>query len=177
MQTMNDFLAHFRAQRAATRKLVAAVPGEHFGWAPAPNAFTFGDVVRHMMQSEVFWRRMIVAAARGEAYDPFRVEGTSNERMAAVRHLNLQASKSDKFGTSVVECLDRWAEIQAKTEAEFAAIPASAFHAPVEHPLAAMRGLVWEACLGMLEHEIHHRGQLSAYLKMVEVEQPASLFE
>ncbi len=29
--------------------------------------------------------------------------------------------------------------------------------------------------LVMLEHEAHHRGQLTAYLKMLEVDQPAAV--
>ncbi len=175
MQTMAEYLEHFRAQRRATRKLVASVPEQHFAWAPTTNSFTCGDLVRHMMQAEVFWRRLIVAAGRGEQYDPFQLSGSSTERLTAARPVNLAGSKSEKFGTSFVDCLERWAEIQSKTEAELSALPAEAFHAPVDHPLATLRGPLWEACLGLLEHEIHHRGQLSAYLKVIGVEQPASL--
>ena len=58
MHTMTAFLEHFRRQRRATRKLVASIPDAHFTWAPTRDAFSCADVVRHMMQAEVFWRRL-----------------------------------------------------------------------------------------------------------------------
>ena len=177
MKTTAEYLDHYRAQRRGTRKLVAAIPEDCFDWAPSSSAFTVGDTVRHMMQAELFWRRLIVAAANGERYDPFNVAGDSAARLDAIRTRNLQASKSPKFGATAAECLERWAAIQADTERELAALAPTAFETIVEHPLAVMRGPVWEACLGMLEHEIHHRGQISAYLKVLGVEQPASLFD
>jgi uncharacterized damage-inducible protein DinB len=42
----------------------------------------------------------------------------------------------------------------------------------MEHPLLAMRVPVWDMFLVFIEHEIHHRGQLSAYLKALGVDQP-----
>jgi uncharacterized damage-inducible protein DinB len=177
MQSMGEFLRHYRMQRQATRKLVAAIPEAYFAWTPSPTAFSCGDLVRHMMQAESFWRRLIVAGARGEGYDPFALTGTSTDRLTAFRASNLQTSKSEKFGATASECLQRWSEIQEKTERELGALPPEAFTASVAHPLATLSGPVWEACLGMIEHEIHHRGQLSAYLKMIGVEQPASLFD
>ena len=177
MQTMAQFLEHYRLHRSATRKLVAAISEAHFQWAPSDRSFSCADLVRHMMQAENFWRRLIVAAAKGERYDPFQLNGTSTDRLTAFREGNLQSSRNEKHGSSVQECLDRWAEIQAKTESELQALPPASFNAPVEHPLATLNGPVWEACLGMVEHEIHHRGQLSAYLKVIGVDQPASLFD
>jgi uncharacterized damage-inducible protein DinB len=46
----------------------------------------------------------------------------------------------------------------------------------LEHPLSGFRGRLWELLLMMLEHESHHRGQLSAYLKVLRIETPAALF-
>ena len=45
----------------------------------------------------------------------------------------------------------------------------------VVHPLMDLRLPLWEMLLTMVGHEIHHRGQLSAYLKMLGVEQPPFL--
>jgi uncharacterized damage-inducible protein DinB len=176
MQTMEQFLEFFRIQRRATRTLVDAVPTEHFDWAPSPSAFSCAGLVRHLMQSEVFWRRLLAAAARGEPYDPFNLTGNATERLTALREGNLRSSGSEKFGTSVRACLDLWAEIQAKTERELASWPPEAMVARVTHPLAVMEGPLWEALLFFVAHEVHHRGQLSAYLKVLGVEQPASLF-
>jgi uncharacterized damage-inducible protein DinB len=177
MQTMAEFLEYFRRQRAATRKLVASIPDDHFAWAPNPGAFACGDLVRHMMQAEWFWRKLIVASARREHYDPLGLSGTASERLEAMRDRNLQAARSPKFGATAAECLERWADIQSVTETELSALPPEAFHARTVHPLAVVEGPLWEACLFMVGHEVHHRGQLSAYLKVLGVPQPASLFD
>lgn len=176
MRTMADFLEHFRRQRGWTRTLVEAIPSEHFDWAPTESAFSCGDLVRHLMQAEVFWCRLLTRAAAGGALDPFALEGTAEERLRAFRPGNLAASHEDKYGESVEDCLVRWATIQERTEREFAAVPDVAlYEVEVDHPLTRMEAPLWQMLLTMVEHEGHHRGQLSAYLKFLGVEQPAAV--
>jgi uncharacterized damage-inducible protein DinB len=172
MRSIQDFLTHYRRQRVWTRALVAAIPAEHVGWAPRPGEFSCLGLVRHMMQAEVFWRRLLVAGARGEAYDPFRLPGALAERLAAFREPNVRSSESPKYGRDVEECLARWTEIQRETEADLGAIPEDKLGVEIYHPLAGLRAPLWEMALVMVEHEGHHRGQLSAYLKSLGVAQP-----
>lgn len=176
MQTIEEFLAHFRRQRAWTRAIVAAVPEEKFDWAPAEDAFSCGDLVRHLIQSEIFWTRLIEHGARGEEFDPFDLEEPPGDRrMTAFRGHNLQAAHNPRYGTSPGECLAKWEEVSAETERRLQTIEDEALHARrMHHPLAGLEGPVWEFLVAMLEHEAHHRGQLSAYLKMLGVPQPAA---
>src|SRR5947199_10361277 len=100
------------------------------------------------------------------------------QRMTAFRKPNLESSRGDgaKYGASFAACLESWRGVQAKTEEQFAALtPEQLAGAQVEHPLLALRTPLWEMLLTMVGHEVHHRGQLSAYLKMLGVEQPAAL--
>ena len=176
MKTIEDFLIHFRRERAWTRTLFAAVPEEHASWAPGPDDFSCLGLLRHLMQAEVFWRRLLLAAARGEPFDPFRLPGTTTERLAAFRAPNVQASRSEKYGASVAECLANWVEIQAATESELRTITPEQFEsASARHPLSGMTARLWELALVMFSHEGHHRGQLSAYLKVLGVPQPPIL--
>jgi uncharacterized damage-inducible protein DinB len=176
MRTMQEFLDHFRRQRAWTRKVVASVPEEHFGWAPAAETFSCGDLVRHLMQAEIFWCRLLVRAVHGEAIDPFQLAGDAEDRMRAFRRANLELSHADKHGVSFAECLERWGEIQRRTEAELGALPDDALHGvEVDHPLTTLHAPLWQMLLVMVEHEAHHRGQLTAYLKMLGVDQPAAV--
>ncbi len=173
---IDAFLRHFRRQREWTHALVRAVPEEHFSWAPAPDAFTCGGLVVHLIQSEVFWRRMLLAAAKGQGFDPFQLQGSGPERMVALRPGNLASSGSSKFGSTFAECLAAWREIQARTEAELATL-ADLDLATIEvtHPLTTLTTSAAEMLLIKLEHEAHHRGQLSAYLKQLGLPQPPVL--
>lgn len=176
MRTVEDFLAHYRRQRRWTLDLVRAVPEEHFGWAPAPDAFTCGGLVRHLIQAESFWRKLLLAAAAGESYDPFEPLGLPERgpaRMVAFRPRNRASSDDSKLGSTFAQCLAAWEAVQAKTEAALAAItPEQLARAEMHHPLTGMRAPLWEALLVFVEHEAHHRGQLSAYLKALGVPQP-----
>ena len=117
MRTIEEFLVYFRRQRSWTRSLVAAAPEACFDWRPAPDAFSCGELVRHLIQSEAFWRRLLLAAAAGQRYDPFGLTGTAMQRMTAFRKPNLESSRGDgaKYGASFAACLESWRGVQAKT--------------------------------------------------------------
>jgi uncharacterized damage-inducible protein DinB len=165
-------LERFKRMRRGTRTLVAAIPDAQFDWRPGEGAFSCGDLVRHLMQSEIFWRKLLVAGSRGEPFDPFKIAGTGEERLRTRRPEMLASAHDDKWGTSAADCLARWADIQAKTERELAAIPDHALDVEMEHPLLAIRAPVWDMFMIFIEHEVHHRGQLSAYFKALGIDQP-----
>lgn len=173
MTTIEDFLTQWRRERVWTRALYTAVPEEHAGWAPGPEHFSCLGLLRHTMQAEVFWRRLLLAGARGEAFDPFQLPGTLAERIAAFRAPNVRFSQHEKHGATIAACLDSWIAIQATTESELRVITPEQFAtATAYHPLAGITARLWELALIMIAHEGHHRGQLSGYLKVLGVEQP-----
>ena len=66
--------------------------------------------------------------------------------------------------------------MQAETESAFAAFtPEQLERVVVEHPIAGLRAPLAEMLHYMLSHEIHHRGQLSAYAKVLGLRQPPVL--
>jgi uncharacterized damage-inducible protein DinB len=171
-------LDHFRSQRRWTRELVAAMPDEHFDWTPGDGAFSAGQLVRHLMQAEVFWRRMLERALAGETYDPFAfAEDPGADRMRTFRAPNLQYSADPRLGSSFAALLDAWEGIQADTEGLIAGLTEDQLAGiRLRHPLTGFEGTLHELLLVMLEHEAHHRGQLSAYMKVLGVEQPTTLW-
>jgi uncharacterized damage-inducible protein DinB len=176
MQSIDQFLEHFQLQHHATRTLIAAIPEAHFAWRPSPPHFSLGEIVVHMIQAELFWRRMILMSVKGEAYDPFKLSGSGEERLRGYRPSNVQDAQTTRFGTTFAECLESWGKIHAKTCNEFKVIPPEALQTvSVDHPLLAHRGKLWSFLMLMIEHEVHHRGQLSGYMKLLEVDQPASI--
>ena len=124
----------------------------------------------------MFWRKLIVAGAAGESFDPFQLPGDLRSRVEAFRAPNVAAARREKYGKTFAECLASWEPIQAETEAALAAIPAENLDREILHPLAGLRAPGWEMCWGMIDHESHHRGQLSAYLKMIGVPQAPVIF-
>ena len=177
MTEVEDFLVHFRRQRRWTRDLVAAVPQEHFDWSPGDGSFSCGQLVRHLIQAEVFWRRLLSAALSGKEYDPFGLEGSAGERMRSFRAPNLRASANDKLGTTFDQCLAAWLGVQAETEQMIGSLtPEQLSGIHVRHSLTGLEAYLGEMLMVMFEHEAHHRGQLSAYMKNLGLAQPTSLW-
>jgi len=163
----------WRQERAWTRQLVAAFPESSFGWRPAPDAFSCGELVVHRVQSERFWRRLLVEAAAGRRYDPFGLTGDAPARYAAFREPNFLSAGGPRHPTTFAACLERWAVEQAETDAAFAAFTAEQLAtAIVHHPVAGFVEPLGDMLWFMASHEVHHRGQLSAYAKMLRLPQP-----
>jgi uncharacterized damage-inducible protein DinB len=163
----------WRQERAWTLQLVAAFPESAFSWRPAPDAFSCGELVIHLMQAERFWRRLLVEAAAGRRYDPFGLVGGAEERYAAFREPNFASAQTPRYAATFAGCLERWAAEQAETEGAFAAFtPEQLATAIVHHPVAGLVLPLGEMIWFMASHEVHHRGQLSAYAKMLGLPQP-----
>ncbi|HEV8240412.1 MAG TPA: DinB family protein [Thermoanaerobaculia bacterium] len=163
----------WRQERAWTRQLVAAFPESAFGWRPVPDAFSCGELVIHLIQSERFWRKLLVEAAAGRRYDPFGLPGDAQARYAAFREPNFVSTRAPRHPTTFTGCLERWAAEQAETETAFAAFTAEQLAAAVvHHPVAGLVAPLGEFVWFMASHEVHHRGQLSAYAKMLGIRQP-----
>jgi uncharacterized damage-inducible protein DinB len=166
-------LARFRQEREWTRALVAAFPEDHFGWRPAADAFSCGELVVHLMQSERFWRRLLVEAVAGRDYDPFALTGDAAARYGAFRAYNEAAARRPGQPASFAECLRQWRDVQADSEAAFAAFTAEQLATVmVRHPVSLLVGPLDDMFCFFLGHEAHHRGQLSAYAKMLAQPQP-----
>jgi uncharacterized damage-inducible protein DinB len=171
--TVEHYLFLFRRERGWTRALVAALPEESFDWRPAPDAFSCGEVVRHLILAERFWRRLLVEAVAGRRWDPFGYQGGVVARLEAFRARNLASAASGAEGGTFTACLDHWAKVQRETEAVVAALTAEQLERViVHHPIALFEAPIGEMLHYMMSHEIHHRGQLSAYAKMLGVRQP-----
>lgn len=177
MKDASSALGHYRRQRRWTRDLVSAVPDELFDWAPDGSGFTLGGLVRHLIQAEIFWRRLLEGAAGGREYDPFGVAGDVGERLEQFRDVNVRASRDSRLGESIVDCLRSWEAVQEKTERFIEGLSVKELaEIRARHPLTGLERPLWEMLVVMMEHEAHHRGQLSAYLKSRGVEHPSTLW-
>ncbi len=148
MSEVADFLRWFEGVRRRTRAVAACIPEDRLEWSPGPGRFSAGDLVRHIAATE---RWMWGENARRR---PSRYPG----------HDETLARGKDE----VLAYLDR---MHAETVEILRGLAPSGLEALCETPGGA------ELPVGkwlrlMIEHEIHHRGQLYALLAELGVDAP-----
>ena len=142
------FLDYFEGIRARTRRVVDCVPPGRFDWAPAPERWSFADLVRHLAAIE---RWMFAENAAGR---PSRYPGHGREL----------ADGRD----AVLEYLER---MHRETVEILSGLDAAALARKCETP-GGVSITTWKWLRAMVEHEVHHRGQIYLMLGMLGVETP-----
>ena len=145
---IEPFLAYFENVRARTRRVIAAIPPERFDWTYREGAFTFADLVRHLGAIE---RHMFAENARGR---PSRYPGHGREL-------------ADGYD-AVVEYLDRMHEESVEI---FRRLTPDDLRRRCTTPGGAEIP-VWKWLRAMVEHEVHHRGQIYLMLGILGVPTP-----
>jgi uncharacterized damage-inducible protein DinB len=133
------FVALFQRESATTRKVVAAAPNGHTEYAPTDRCRPAGKLMRHICESEVFFLRGI---ADGE----FQRGGL----------LPPEAQTAEE----IVAWYDENQPLQLKRVSELSG----------EHLIKTILFFKWEMPVHQflpmsLVHAIHHRGQLTSYLR------------
>ena len=146
--TIEPFLSWLRSVRKRTRAIAAAIPADGLEWRPYDTAFSAGDLIRHIAATE---RWMYVENVLGR---PSRYPGHGSE-LAAGRDAVL-GFLDDRHRESI--------ELLATLSPERIAAPCKTV-AGAEIPVALLLRL-------MVEHEIHHRGQLYSLAGQLGVERP-----
>ena len=156
-QSVQEFLGYWRGFRARTRRTLAAFPPDAGPWRPAEGAFCVADLTRHLGRTE---RDFFVARVCGV---PARVaigseaalgRGGSPDMAGALAELDILHTES----CALLAELDRREGSQA-------------LQRRVTTPVGA-EITAWKWLRAMCEHEAHHRGQLSLYLRMLGVDPP-----
>jgi uncharacterized damage-inducible protein DinB len=147
--SVSSFLGYWEKLRGRTRRVVDRIPEERLEWTWKPGHFTLGDLVGHLAGVERWmW-------AENAARRPSRYPGHGEELakgLPAVR---------DYFERLHGESMEIFRSLSDADLAQTCVTPAGA-ELPVGKWLRAM-----------VEHEVHHRGQIYLYLGMIGVETPA----
>jgi uncharacterized damage-inducible protein DinB len=147
MTAHEDSIANFIGVRKRTMKYVNVLPEAMMDWRPAPNKFSIGDIIRHLGSAE----RMFLHAIQNNEwrYPGHQVEkGRTLEE--ATNYLNFcHLTTIEGLRQLTVEQLSR--KVKNALGYEVSA---------------------WRYITAMAEHEIHHRGQLSAYMQMNGIDPP-----
>jgi uncharacterized damage-inducible protein DinB len=148
IQTIEPFLKYFASVRERTMRVARCIPADKIEWTYAPERFTLGDLLRHLALTERYmWAQNVQGQpSRYKAHGAEYADGYENV-LAFVEKLH--AESLEIFERLTDEDLQK----KCKTP-DGAAIT------------------TWKWLRLMVEHEIHHRGQIYIYLSLLGVATP-----
>ena len=155
MSMCETLAAELRQEAKTTRRLLERVPEESFGWKPHEKSMTLGRLAAHVAELP----ELIIPAltqpeldfASGE-FKPFNPESTAGLLEKFDRNIEAAAGLLEKQPD------DRMGEKWRLRSGD---------HVLFEMPRALVVRFVG------LNHVIHHRGQLSVYLRLLDVPLPS----
>lgn len=152
IKTIEPFLEYLAKVRERTERVIAAIPPEQFEWTYAPGRFTLGDLIRHLAAIE---RYMFVENVSGR---PSTYPGHGREL-------------ADGYDAVLAYFKERHAESLELLSRLTPEDLARRCQTPGGASLPA-----WKWLRSMVEHEIHHRGQIYIYLGLLGVEETPRLY-
>ncbi len=147
-QDLDIFLEYLDKVHQRTVRVARCIPADKLEWSYCEGKFTLGDLVRHIAAIE---RYMFVETIQGK---PSRYSGCGDELAGSLE--DVLAFLERMHGESV-EVISR---LTAEDLSRKCTTPGG----------ASIR--VWKWLRAMVEHEIHHRGQIYVYLAMLRVPTP-----
>ena len=145
---IDEFLPYFESIRSRTEHVLECIPRERLDWRPRAGAFSFADLIRHLAAVE---RHMFAENARGL---PSRYPGHGPEL-------------ADGYDAVFAYLRDMHREAMEI----FASLTPEQLAARTETP-GGIRLPCWKWLRAMIEHEVHHRGQIYLMLNLLEVPTP-----
>jgi uncharacterized damage-inducible protein DinB len=148
IQTIQPFLKYLGNVRERTLRVARCIPPDKIEWTYALGKFTLGDLLRHLAVAERYMWAETVQGHPTRKFTHGRELADGYENIMALME-RLHAESLEIFGRLTDEDLQR----KCKT--------------PDDAPIT-----VWKWLRLMLEHEIHHRGQIYLYLGILGVPTP-----
>ena len=145
---MNELISYFDRIRERTMRVVACVPPDRIDWTFKEGKFTFGDVMRHL---------------------------GAIERWMFAENARLRPSAYPGHGRELADGYDAVVDYMKRMHAESMAIFSALSDDDLDRKCmtpggAELRVRKW--LRSMIEHEVHHRGQLYLYCSMLDIPTP-----
>jgi uncharacterized damage-inducible protein DinB len=152
---MNDLVHELNQEAATTRRVLERVPEDQLAWKPHAKSMSLGQLALHTAQTPGMIAGMLAGDTLAVPPDAFQVAQPASRREILDAHTGSVAAAATF--------------LEGLTPQKSAAI----WHlsAGGKEVMAAPRGGVVRALL--LNHWYHHRGQLSVYLRLLDVPLPS----
>ncbi len=148
IRDLGEFLSYFNKVHHRTMNVTRAIPPGQVDWRFREGKFTLGDLVRHIATAN---RYIFVEVAQGK---PSGYAGCGKELAASYDEI---LGFVERLHVENVEIISRFTQDDLNrkcTTPDGASIT------------------TWKWLRSMIEHEIHHRGQIFTYLALLEVPSP-----
>lgn len=148
ISSIEAFLPYFDSVRERTLRVLRAVPPEKLEWRHTDGVFSSGDLARHIAAVERY------TFAENVLGRPSRYRGCGPE--LADGHANVLAFM-ERMHQETVEILKQLTSEKLNEKGL----------SPQGVPVTA-----WKLLRAMIEHEVHHRGEMYVYLTLLGVPRP-----
>ena len=154
MPISDMLLPEFDHEMATTRKLLERVPDGHFDWKPHGKSFSLGQLAQHVATLP-WWGQVTLQQTEFDV--------AANPQLAPVATRAALLDLFDRHSAATRQALN------GKTDAELMA--PWAFKNGAITVFSMPKVTVWRSFV--MNHLVHHRGQLSVYLRLQDVPVPA----
>ena len=148
IQNLDVFLDYLDKVHQRTMRVARCIPPDKLDWTFREGKFTLGDLLRHMAAIE---RYMFAETITGK---PSRYDGCGKELADGFENVIMFMERMHR---ETVEIISR--------------LSAEDLHCKCATPDGASL-TVWKWLRAMVEHEVHHRGQIYLHLAMLGVPTP-----
>ena len=154
MALADALLPEFDHEVGTTRKVLERVPDDKLAWKPHPKSMSLGGLATHLSNIP-WWGEMTLAHSEfdtaGIGTSP---ESTSRAQILEAFDRNAATTRALLTGKSDAELMAPWALKNG------------------DHTIFSMpKAVVWRSFV--LNHLVHHRGQMSVYLRLLDVPVPS----
>ena len=156
---LKAFLIEFDHEMRQTRKLLERVPAERFDWRPHPRSKPLGRLARHVAEIPAWTSNLLGAESYDLAPDLARAEEDKPLPVSS-------AALLEEFDANVARAR---AHVAAQTDETLA--QKWSLRRGGETVVTLPRSAVLRQFL--MNHVIHHRGQLALYLRLLDLPVPA----
>jgi uncharacterized damage-inducible protein DinB len=153
VRLIDPFLVELEQEGQTTKRVLDRIPDDKLTWKPHPKSFSLGQLGLHIASLPGNLAAMAVQESM-EAPNFSQVEGKSRKEMVDVYSAGLQSAKETLSKMDDARLMSSWN--LTKNGAVILSMPRAAL----------IRSI-------MLNHAYHHRGQLSVYLRMLDVPVPS----
>jgi uncharacterized damage-inducible protein DinB len=148
IQNIESFLSYFESVRGRTFRVLSAIPADKLEWRHSDGVFSPGDLARHIAAVERY------TFAENVLGRPSRYKGCGVDLADGLE--NVTGFMQNMHAETVAMLKDLSPQdLQAKGTS------------PQGVPVTA-----WKLLRAMIEHEIHHRGEMYVYLALLGVPRP-----